>query len=274
MNSTDIISVRAESHSFYGQSVNTVRLDDADYVALGQLCENLGIDVQAQQQALGRQAWAEGMTCVTHVIVPGAERAYPRYLINTRIVGMWLATITTSRIRDEQSRVMVERYQRELADKIHEWITGNDVEHRELSETEIVLQALTILKTKTEEQAKTISVLAPKASAWDALVSSAGSWSYRDAAHSLNEQKRIVIGEKRLVALLIEWGWLYRDHKGRPHAYQRVLEQGLLTEKIRTYVDTTSGETLQSSAPQVRILGKGLDIVYKRLVARSEAVAS
>jgi phage antirepressor YoqD-like protein len=90
----------------------------------------------------------------------------------------------------------------------------------------------------------------------------------------LYEQKSIVIGQKRLVSVLLEWGWMYRDHKGRPHAYQRVLEQGLLTEKIRTYVDTVTGETLQSSAPQVRITGKGLDVIYRRLSASSEAVSA
>ncbi|MFI5062246.1 MAG: phage antirepressor KilAC domain-containing protein [Actinomycetales bacterium] len=152
--------------------------------------------------------------------------------------------------------------------------TGSYSVQRELSEAEVVLQALTILKTKTEAQAAEISVLAPKASAWDAIVSSAGSWSYQDAAHALYEQKSIVIGQKRLVSVLLEWGWMYRDHKGRPHAYQRVLEQGLLTEKIRTYVDTVTGETLQSSAPQVRITGKGLDVIYRRLSASSEAVSA
>ncbi|MDN4616449.1 phage antirepressor KilAC domain-containing protein [Leifsonia sp. F6_8S_P_1B] len=273
MNSTDILPARTEAHSFYGQSIDTIHLDGNDYLLLGQLCDNLGIDTRGQQQNLERQVWAEGMTCVTHVMLPGADRAYPRYLINTRIVGMWLATITTSRIRDEESRLMVERYQRELADKIHEWISGGAV-RRELSEAEVVLQALTILKTKTEQQAQEIEVLAPKASAWDALVSSAGSWSYQDAAHALYEQKHIVIGQKRLVAILVDWSWMYRDHKGRPHAYQRILEQSLLTEKIRTYVDTVTGETLQSSAPQVRITGKGLDVIYRRLSAATEAVAS
>jgi len=273
VNSTDILPAKAATHSFYGQSINTITLDGVDYLLLGQLCDNLGLDAEGQRQSLERQAWAQGMTFVTKVMLPGAERSYPRYLINTRIVGMWLATITTSRIRDEESRVMVERYQRELADKIHEWINGA-TPRRELSETEVVLQALTILKTKTEQQAQEIEVLAPKASAWDALVSSAGSWSYTDAAHCLFEQKHIVIGQKRLVALLVDWVWMYRDHKGRPHAYQRILEQGLLTEKIRTYVDTVTGETLQSSAPQVRITGKGLDVIYRRLSDSAAAVAS
>lgn len=98
--------------------------------------------------------------------------------------------------------------------------------------------------------------LSPKAAAWESVVSSAGSWSYNDAAKVLCDEGEIRIGEKRLVNELITWGHLYRDRKGRPHVYQRFLEQGLYVAKARTYRDHITGEIKESSAPQVRITGR------------------
>lgn len=124
-----------------------------------------------------------------------------------------------------------------------------------------ILEANKMLEAKDER----IAVLEPKARAWDHIVSSEASWSFNDAAKVLFEHKKIVVGEKRLFKRCVEWGYLYRDHKGRPHAYQRCLEQGLFSVKARTYTDQETGQVFESSAPQVRITGKGLDAIFRRL---------
>lgn len=116
-----------------------------------------------------------------------------------------------------------------------------------------------------------VAALEPKAASWDSIISSKGSWSYNDAAKVLCEEGAIQIGEKRLVNLLQGWGFFYRDHKRRPHVYQRFLEQGLFTVKARTYEDKQTGEIKESSAPQVRITGKGLDMIRTRLIQQKEA---
>lgn len=118
-----------------------------------------------------------------------------------------------------------------------------------------------------------VAVLEPKAASWDSVISSAGSWSYNDAAKVICEEGQIQIGEKRLVNLLIEWGYLYRDHKRRPHVYQRGLERGWFAVKARTYEDKETGEIKQSSAPQVRITGKGLDMIRTRLIITEKDAA-
>lgn len=142
-----------------------------------------------------------------------------------------------------------------------------------LTEDEIVHRALQITVAKVQELEIVNRALAPKARAWDDIVSSEGSWSYRDVAHTLHQHKRIVIGEKRLVQALVTWGYLFRDHKGRPHAYQTYLEQGLFVEKIRIYQDQVTGERRESSAPQVRITGKGIDMIYRRLSGELEVAS-
>lgn len=247
--------------AFEGVEVRTLTIDGEPWWVASDVTSALGIT--NGRQATGRLD-PEGV-CLTDIPTSG---------------GVQSATV----INESALYELVIRSDKPEAARFRRWVTnevlpsirktGSYSVQRELSEAEVVLQALTILKTKTERQEQEIKVLTPKASAWDAIVSSAGSWSYQDAAHALYEQKSIVIGQKRLVSVLLDWAWMYRDHKGRPHAYQRVLEQGLLTEKIRTYVDTVTGETLQSSAPQVRITGKGLDVIYGRLSASPEAVSA
>lgn len=130
---------------------------------------------------------------------------------------------------------------------------------------ELVALALVEANKMLEAKDEQIAVLEPKARAWDHIVSSEASWSFNDAAKVLFEHKKIVVGEKRLFKRCVEWGYLYRDHKGRPHAYQRCLEQGLFSVKARTYTDQETGQVFESSAPQVRITGKGLDAIFRRL---------
>jgi anti-repressor protein len=124
-----------------------------------------------------------------------------------------------------------------------------------------------------EQKNQVIALLEPKAASWDSIVSSEGSWSYNDAAKVLHESGQINIGEKRLVAWLVESGFLYRDVKGRPHAYQQFIERGLFVAKARTYTDYKTGIEMASSAPQVRITGKGLDLIRTRLLPQKEVSA-
>lgn len=143
--------------------------------------------------------------------------------------------------------------------------TGAYSVQRELTEDEIIHRALTLSVAKVEALEAKVAEDAPKVAAWESIVSSAGSWSYNDAAKVLCESGQIEIGEKRLVKALVDWGYLYRDAKGRPHVYQRYIEQGLFVVKARTYRDLVSGEVRESAAPQVRLTGKGLGVVRSRL---------
>lgn len=124
-----------------------------------------------------------------------------------------------------------------------------------------------------EQKNQVIALLEPKAASWDSIVSSEGSWSYNDAAKVLHESGQIEIGEKRLVAWMVDAGFLYRDKKKRPHVYQTFVDRGWFVVKARTYKDYITGEEMVSSAPQVRITGKGLDVIRTRLLAKKEVSA-
>ncbi|PMC76369.1 phage antirepressor KilAC domain-containing protein [Brachybacterium sp. UMB0905] len=142
--------------------------------------------------------------------------------------------------------------------------TGTYGTPRELTGPELLARAVLEANRTIKALEATVAEQQPKADAWDQIVSSAGSWSYEEAAKVLFEQGVISIGQKRLVRLLVDWGYLYRDAKRRPHAYQRYIEQGLFVTKARIFTDQTTGERRESSAPQVRITGKGLDMLFRR----------
>lgn len=135
---------------------------------------------------------------------------------------------------------------------------------REMTGPELMAHAVLEANRTIKALEATVSEQQPKADAWDHIVSSAGSWSYEEAAKVLFEQGVVTIGQQRLVARLVEWGYLFRDSKKRPHVYQRHLERGLFVTKARVFTDQETGETRQSSAPQVRITGKGLDMLFRR----------
>lgn len=137
-------------------------------------------------------------------------------------------------------------------------------ETREISGPELMARAVLEANRTIKALEATVSEQQPKVEAWDHIVSSAGSWSYEEAAKVLFEQGIVKIGQQRLVARLVEWGYLYRDTKKRPHVYQRYIEQGLFVTKARVYTDQETGEIRASSAPQVRISGKGLDLLFRR----------
>ena len=135
---------------------------------------------------------------------------------------------------------------------------------KELSPQELMAKAVLQAEATIKELEASRAELQPKASAWDKMVSSAGSWSFDEAAKALHEKGIASIGQKRLVQTLVNWKYLFRDHKGRPRVYQRFIEQELFVTKLRMYTDQVTGETKESSAPQVRITAKGLDMLHRR----------
>lgn len=145
---------------------------------------------------------------------------------------------------------------------------------QDMSLEEQSLHVITQQRDLLETQRRELTVVKPKAEAWDSLVGNSGSWSFNDSAKVLHEKNVIDIGEKRLVKWLVESGYLYRDTKGRPHAYQRYIDQDLFTTKARTYRDLKTGEMRESSAPQVRITGKGLNMLRNRLVPQKELTSA
>lgn len=109
--------------------------------------------------------------------------------------------------------------------------------------------------------------LAGPATAWAKLASAKGDLDVRDAAQVLCRDHNIQIGRNRLFGWLRANRWI--DSNNRP--YQTRVDQGLLTEKVGTFViQRSAGEML--APPQLRITAKGLQRLQAEL-SPVEAVA-
>src|SRR5882757_974348 len=161
------------SFDFHGKPVIILSNAQGSWAVLGQLCANLTLDPEAQRQSITRKSWSQGKTCVTQVMLPGQNRTYPQFLIHERIVPMWLANITSSRIEDPTIRENIERAQVELADALHEYVSRRSAFLREPTKLEIARDLVAVLEAKEALEAAN-KVLAPKASKWDQVVNAEG----------------------------------------------------------------------------------------------------
>ena len=240
--------------NYQDTEVRTVLIDGEPWFVLADLCKVLGIanpsDVASR---------IDGDALGTTEVIDSLGRTQ-----NARTVseaGMYEVVFLSRRPGAKDFKRWVTR---EVLPAIRKTGSYSAPVSKELEEARIIQQALQISYRRQQEAEAKLAAVKPKADAWDHIVSSAGSWSYEEAAKVLFEQGVVTIGQKRLAQKLVDLGYLYRDHKKRPHVYQQYLEQGLFAVKARTYTDMETGELRQSSAPQVRITGKGLDMLFRR----------
>ena len=119
---------------FHGTQIVADLIDGTPYIAIKPLCESLGIDSDSQIKRLKRQPWAS--TVVMTVQLPGDNQARGVTMIDRRTFTMWLATIQTSRIKDDAARDLLTAYQCEAADVLDQYfnegaaINPNAEEHR------------------------------------------------------------------------------------------------------------------------------------------------
>lgn len=143
------------------------------------------------------------------------------------------------------------------------------------SPEEQMAQGLLAAQQMLTQKDERIAELEPAADAWATVVSTTGTMSFRDAAKALHDHGVTSIGGQRLIDRCLDWGWVFRPpqsekdkEKGKTppvRAKQAKIEQGIFEHKAKVYIDPQTGEQKISSKPQVRVTGKGLDAIRKRL---------
>lgn len=125
--------------------------------------------------------------------------------------------------------------------------------------------ALAILDAKVmiDQRDAQIAELEPKARKFDNFLSADGDYDVNEAAKVLC-RAGIETGEIKLGESLRAIRWTYKDHKGRPRAYQSAINAGYLTEKPNGEWIADDGR-IHLRTPQVRVTPLGIDKLIEKL---------
>lgn len=253
--SNDIVEV-----PFNGSMMIAQRFDDGEiYTALKPICENIGIAYNGQWERLNRTPWAT----VRMIRTVGADGKHRDMVaISRKTLTMWLATIDTNRLSDEQARHNVTVYQQEAAEALDKYfneggaIRVSDADSDEDIMARAVLVAQKTIKQKNQqiaEQQKRIVELEPKALFADAVAASDGTCLVGELAKMLR-QNGLNIGQNRLFQLLRDDGFFGKSGSNRNVPTQKAMDLGLFRIK-ETAVTHSDGHVTISRTPKVT--GKG-----------------
>lgn len=101
-----------QSIPFHGTHIIVTR---EQQIAVRPVCEAIGLDPDSQQRRVKRQPWA---TTAMMTVVAADGKIRDMLTVDRRTFTMWLATIETSRIKNEQARDLLIAFQREAADAL------------------------------------------------------------------------------------------------------------------------------------------------------------
>lgn len=119
---------------FHGTQIVAERHDGKQWVAIRPACDSLGLDPDAQLKRLKAQPWAT--TVVTTGVGADGKRR-DMVMADRRTFTMWLATIQTSRIKDDAARDLLSAYQCEAADVLDRYFNEGGAINPEATEHQI-----------------------------------------------------------------------------------------------------------------------------------------
>ncbi|QSM90489.1 phage antirepressor KilAC domain-containing protein [Mycobacteroides abscessus subsp. bolletii] len=138
-----------------------------------------------------------------------------------------------------------------------------DSEHLPATREERFALALLDAKVMIDQRDAHIAELEPKARKFDNFLSADGDYDVNEAAKVLC-RSGIETGEIKLGESLRAIRWTYKDHKGRPRAYQSAINAGYLTEKPNGEWIADDGR-IHLRTPQVRVTPLGIDKLIEKL---------
>ena len=262
---TDIVEI-----PFNGSMMIAQRFNDGEiYAALKPICENIGIAYNGQWERLNRTPWAT-IRMIRTVGADGKQRDMAA--ISRKTLTMWLATIDTNRLRDEQARKNVTVYQLEAAEALDKYFNdGGAIRVSETDSDEDILARAVLVAQKTIERKNQqlkakdaqIKELEPKAQALDDFTDVEDRLLVRDAAKILSNTGN-PISEKQLREWMTTNDWIYKAN-GSWHATAKHCTAGHLVMVMSTKHGTKPDGTKFAFPPTVRITRKGLVLLHKRL---------
>lgn len=263
--SNDIVEV-----PFNGSMMIAQRFDDGEiYAALKPICENIGIAYNGQWERLNRTPWAT-IRMIRTVGADGKQR--DMVAISRKTLTMWLATIDTNRLSDEQARRNVTVYQQEAAEALDKYFNeGGAIRVSDADSDEDIMARAVLVAQKTIErknqqlQAKDnqIKELEPKAQALDDFTNVEDRLLVRDAAKVLSNAGT-PIKEKQLREWMADHNWIFKSG-GSWRATAEHCTAGHLVMVMSQKHGVKDDGTEFAFPPTVRITRKGLALLHKRL---------
>lgn len=222
--------------------VRTIMIDGEPWFVLNDLARILGLTRSASQI---KDRLDEGVRQTYPLPTPGGVQ-------HTTIVsepGMYEVVIRSDKPEAAAFRRWVTT---EVLPQIRK--TGGYAATPQLSEDQIVQQALAITAARVEKLTAQLAIAQPKADAFDRWLSSNVHYGVAEVAQALHDLGAHM-GRNRLFADMAARGWIYRDPRGDWRPYQAQIETGRLAVKLSRCENSRTGE--EFAAHTVRITTKG-----------------
>ena len=118
--SQELIPVEQQTLIFYGKPIIVVRLpDNRPAVVLRFLCENMGLETRAQIRRIRSTEAITDDLAYARVQTEGGPQKMAVLVLHG--AAFWLATIDPKRVKEEEARTEVRRYQKEAVDMLYAW---------------------------------------------------------------------------------------------------------------------------------------------------------
>ncbi len=161
---------------------------------------------------------------ITLSTIEGSHR--PTNLVNES--GLYSLVLTSRKPEAKQFKKWVTSDVLPSIRKNGGYIVGQEVDSPEILMAKALQVANNILESKTKEleAAKSkVELLEPKAQALETIANTDGTYTIRECAKTIN------IGERKLISLLIDKKWIYREEHGRLQPYSTKREAGIFINR-------------------------------------------
>lgn len=216
---------------FHEGEILAVKDERGEWVVIRPLCEQLGIDMQAQRRRIQRAPWGgdEGLAMMA---TPSAGGEQQSVCLHRKRVAMWLATIEVSRVKEEV-RPYLAKLQKEAADVLDAYFTGKGAAQQQAQRPGSVdglLESTRLLLASVEAMAaqeKRLAVVEQHIERIEAQRAVATSEMF--ATERADEKPAEVTPRMKVVRLhrafctatgadfRDTWNWLYREFRDRYH---------------------------------------------------------
>lgn len=227
--------------TYEDQQVRVVTIDGEPWFVLADLCRVL--DVANPRNVATRLA--DDMKGVRRVDTPGGAQE----MTIVSEAGMYEVVIRSDKPEAATFRRWITA---EVLPQIRK--TGAYSATPELTDDQIIAQALQLTTARVEKLTARLAVVEPKAAAFDRWLSSNVHYGVAEVSQALHDLGADT-GRNRLFTYMQDQGWIYRDQRGDWRPYQAQIETRRLAVKLSRCENSRTGE--EFAAHTVRITAKG-----------------